>query len=185
MTRTRAAAAGLGLLGLGLALPFLVAGCASAYGPSVGVGFTYASPRGGRPHPDYYCADCHGVRYFDPYYDLCMRYGYRFAWREEPQVVDVYRRDYVAIRRSDPSVGRYRYPRGAREDARKRFGNESGAMPTYDGPSEKGAPAERRSGPPRGPKAKKDQDDAREKSGPPRGKTGRGEKKQGEAGSPS
>jgi hypothetical protein len=25
----------------------------------------------GRPHPSYYCYDCHGYRYFDPYYDRC------------------------------------------------------------------------------------------------------------------
>jgi hypothetical protein len=181
VTRTRVAAAGLGLLGLGLALPFLVAGCAGPYGGGAAVSFGYAS-RPGRPHPRYYCADCHGVRYFDPYYDLCMRYGYRFDWRSSPDVVDVYRRDYVAIRRADPHVGKYRYPRGARESARKRFADENGRMPQYGGAArpEAVAPQERRESPPRGPKVTPKEgthDLHREKAGPPRGKTGRGETK--------
>ncbi len=168
MTRTRVAAAGLSLLGLGLALPLLVSGCA------VGGGITYASGGGGaprRPPASYYCADCHGVSYFDPYYDLCMKYGYRFNWRASPEVYDAYRRDYTAIKRANPDVGRYRYPRGAKEDVKERFADDQGRMPKYDASAPTKPPAratKKKDGPPRGPKATTSETKEKRTS-PPRG----------------
>jgi hypothetical protein len=154
----------------------LVAGCAGAYGPRAGVSFGYVSR--GRPHPRYFCADCHGVRYFDPYYDLCMRYGYRFDWRRSPEVVATYRRDYVRIRRSDPTIGRYRYPRGARERARERFEDEAGRMPRY----EPGAPDDRARERPEARESRKGRSE-REKDDRGRGRRGRTEQREERGGS--
>jgi hypothetical protein len=176
MTHTRVAAAVLGLFSLGLALPLLVSGCAGGAAVGGGVSLGYASG-GGRPHPRYYCADCHGVSYFDPYYDLCLNYGYRFDWRRQPEVTAAYRRDYAAIKRADPSIGSYRYPRGSKEETRKRLVDTDGRMPRYENaaPPAKGKGS---NGPPRGPKVtgprSKD-----ERTSPPRGKApSKGEKRE-------
>ena len=120
---TRAAAVLAGLVGVGLA----AAGCAGFYAESVRVAYL----DGGRPHPAYYCADCHGVAYFDPYYDVCLEYGYFFDWRYQPDVRRVWRRDYVAIRRAYPNVGRFHYRPRYREEVRARFGDERGRLPVY------------------------------------------------------
>jgi hypothetical protein len=73
-----------------------------------------------RPHASYYCYDCHGYRYFDPYYDWCARYGFRYGWSAHPQVVHLYRQRYVRIREAHPEYGRYRYKPGYRSSTRYR-----------------------------------------------------------------
>lgn len=74
----------------------------------------------GRPHPSYYCYDCHGNRYFDPYYDWCAGYGFRFPWSRHPEAIGVYRSRYLRIREAHPEYGRYRYRAGYRETRRYR-----------------------------------------------------------------
>ena len=98
-----------------LAALFALAGCTA--------GIRYAamdagSASLGRPHPSYYCYDCHGYRYFDPYYDWCAGYGFRYSWSGHPQVTDLYRARYLRIRESHPEYGRYRYRAGYRETRR-------------------------------------------------------------------
>lgn len=73
-----------------------------------------------RPHPTYYCYDCHGYRYFDPYYDWCTYYGFRYRWTAHPQVVHLYRERYVRIREQHPEYGRYRYRPGYKSTTRYR-----------------------------------------------------------------
>jgi len=92
-------------------------------------GCTYAStalrpePRfyaAGRPDPSYYCYDCHGYRYFDPYYDWCPNYGFAFSWQRHPQLTRIYRERYVALKVRDRQLGRWRYPDGYRASRRFR-----------------------------------------------------------------
>ena len=71
-----------------------------------------------RPDASYFCYDCHGYRYFDPYYDYCTRYGFQYRWSRYPQVVTVYRDRYVRIKESHPDYGRYRYRDGYRATPR-------------------------------------------------------------------
>lgn len=137
MRGTRAWVAGAGLFGLALAL--FGAGCAGVY-PSGSMRFAYGPTV--RPHPDYFCADCHGVAYFDPYYDLCLSYGYAFDWRGRPDVVSSYRQSYVRIRRAYPDAGRYRYPTRYREVTHAKFAGAGGRLPVYRG----------KAAPPAGPK---------------------------------
>ncbi len=70
---------------------------------------TLRSASFGRPTPSYYCYDCHGYRYLDPYYDWCPGHGFRYAWDRHPETVRVYRERYVRIKEENPSFGRYRY----------------------------------------------------------------------------
>ncbi len=108
MTRTRS-----------LALLFALAllpGCAAwieSRGPA-GPAYDVA----GRPTSTYYCYDCHGYRYFDPYYDWCVGYGFRYAWDRHPETVGAYRQRYLRIKEQNPSYGRYRY-RGDYRAARR------------------------------------------------------------------
>ncbi|MBI1795812.1 MAG: hypothetical protein HYR74_02050 [Candidatus Eisenbacteria bacterium] len=92
-----------GLLGL--------AGCGYGY-RFVALDARYAPEA--RPHASYFCYDCHGYRYFDPYYDYCAARGYRYEWSRHPEAVVVYRERYVGIRESHPDYGRYRYRNGYR-----------------------------------------------------------------------
>ncbi len=64
---------------------------------------------GGRPVAGYYCYDCHGYRYFDPYYDWCPNYGFVIHWDRSPELTRVYRERYVALKRRDRRLGRWRY----------------------------------------------------------------------------
>ena len=76
-----------------------------------------AGPRylsGNRPDASYYCYDCHGYRYFDPYYDWCAGYGFRYAWNRHPRAIAQYRARYLAIREEHRNFGRYTYPRDYR-----------------------------------------------------------------------
>ena len=98
-----------------LAALFGLAGCAAGIA-SIEIGH----PASGRPHPSYYCYDCHGYRYFDPYYDWCAGYGFRYRWSGHPDVTEVYRARYLRIRESHPEYGRYRYRAGYRDDPRYR-----------------------------------------------------------------
>ncbi len=141
MIRARVAGLTLGVLGAGLAA--LAAGCAGLYGSGSGrIGL--ATQSGARPHADYFCADCHGVLYFDPYYDLCLSNGYVFEWRRRPEVVATYRSSYVRIRKTYPEAGRYRYPTRYREQVRARFADDDGRLPSYRKGDPRGAPEGKR-----------------------------------------
>jgi hypothetical protein len=111
-------------------------GCAAWVASRYPAADTYASA--GRPVASYYCYDCHGNRYLDPYYDWCAGHGFRYAWNEHPEAVRAYREHYVRIKAENPSYGRYRYPAGYRGQRRYqeprdydswRTGTGSGAPP--------------------------------------------------------
>ncbi len=84
-------------------------GCVYGYGTMVQASTT-ARPRA--RIATYYCYDCHGYRYFDPYYDYCVGNGYRYRWSDQPRVVALYRERYVRIKETHPDYGRYRYRAG-------------------------------------------------------------------------
>jgi hypothetical protein len=94
-----------------------LSGCVYGY-QSVSVGSNYSSSR--RPDPTYYCYDCHGYRYFDPYYDWCTGYGFRYRWDRHPRAVSVYRKRYLGLRRENRDFGRYSYPEDYRVRPRYR-----------------------------------------------------------------
>lgn len=91
-----------------------------------------------RPDRSYYCYDCHGYRFFDPYYDWCASYGFRYRWADHPRAGLIYRERYVRIRQTHPEYGRYRYRSGYRASRRyresqdyeawRRGGPESGSV---------------------------------------------------------
>lgn len=84
----------------------LTSGCVAAYRTTIGAGrYSVVS----RPHSSYYCYDCHGYRFFDPYYDWCTYYGFRYRWAQHPRAMAVYRERYVRIRENHPEYGRYQY----------------------------------------------------------------------------
>jgi hypothetical protein len=101
-----------------LAALALLPGCAVWVGSRYPGTASYAAA--GRPVPSYYCYDCHGYRYLDPYYDWCAGYGFRYAWDRHPEAVRVYRERYVRIKAQNPSFGRYRYPTEYRGQRRYR-----------------------------------------------------------------
>lgn len=94
----------------------VLSGCAAWVTSRYPVEAGYASA--GRPAASYYCYDCHGYRYLDPYYDWCPGHGFRYAWNEHPEAVRAYRERYVRIKVQNPSYGRYRYPAGYRGQRR-------------------------------------------------------------------
>ena len=115
-------------------------GCA-AWVASVGpVTASYSSA--GRPVASYYCYDCHGYRYLDPYYDWCSGYGFRYAWNEHPDAVRVYRDRYVRIKAQNPSYGRYRYPTEYRAQRRYRQPRDYDAWRRGAGPAKPATPGE-------------------------------------------
>jgi hypothetical protein len=65
-----------------------------------------------RPEGSYFCYDCHGYRYFDPYYDYCASYGFRYHWSRHPEAMAIYRERYVRIKENHPDFGGYRYREG-------------------------------------------------------------------------
>jgi hypothetical protein len=109
MRWTRATAVTAGLLAL--------AGCGYGY-RMIAVQARYSTDS--RPHPSYFCYDCHGYRYFDPYYDYCVSYGFRYRWADHPQARVIYRDRYVRIKETHPEYGRYRYREGYRAATRYR-----------------------------------------------------------------
>jgi hypothetical protein len=97
--------------------------------------------RASRPHASYFCYDCHGYRFFDPYYDWCVPYGFRYGWPAHPQVIALYRERYVRIRERHPEYGRYRYRPGYKSSPRYREGRDyeawrSGSRGQKDRPSQ-------------------------------------------------
>ncbi len=103
---------------MGIAAGLLtLAGCGYGY-RMVAVQARYSTAS--RPHASYFCYDCHGYRYFDPYYDYCAGYGFRYRWSVHPQAVALYRDRYVRIKESHPDYGRYRYREGYRAAPRYR-----------------------------------------------------------------
>jgi len=132
-----------------LAALVLVAGCAYAVRSSSPTAAYWSA---NRPVAGYYCYDCHGYRYFDPYYDWCPNYGFVYHWERSPQAVQIYRERYVALKSTDRRLGRLRYPEGYRATRRyrepasydvwlrERSEREPGARIRKSGP-EQGAPA--------------------------------------------
>lgn len=98
-----------------------LAGCGYGF-HMVGVQARYSTSS--RPHASYFCYDCHGYRYFDPYYDFCSGRGYRYRWSRHPQAVSIYRDRYVRIKESHPDYGRYRYREDYRSTSRYRDAGE-------------------------------------------------------------
>jgi len=94
----------------------LLSGCVYAY-QSVAVAPRFATEQ--RPDPSYFCYDCHGYRFFDPYYDWCPPYGFAYRW-DRPRMVKTYRERYVALKRQDRRLGRFEYPDGYRSSRRYR-----------------------------------------------------------------
>lgn len=93
--------------GLGLAAGALgLTSCVYGY-QSVSLAGGYSAES--RPDRTYYCYDCHGYRFFDPYYDYCSYYGFRYSWDDHPATSALYRQRYVRIRQAHPEYGRYRY----------------------------------------------------------------------------
>ena len=93
----------------------------------VGCGYGYRSmivqarySTSSRPDPSYFCYDCHGYAYFDPYYDYCDSQGFRYRWADHPRAMIVYRDRYVRIKEAHPDYGRYRYRAGYRSAERYR-----------------------------------------------------------------
>ena len=104
--------------GAGIAAGLLVVGgCAYGY-RTVAVSSRYSSDT--RPDATYYCYDCHGYRFFDPYYDFCVNHGFQYRWSAHPRVVALYRERYVRIKENHPDYGRYRYRPGYRDGRRFR-----------------------------------------------------------------
>ena len=102
---------------IGIAAALLaVSGCVYVARPPRAPLFAVSS----RPVASYYCADCHGLRYFDPYYDWCVGYGFRYRWSRHPEAIERYRERYVGIKELHPEFGRYRYSGGYRESRRYR-----------------------------------------------------------------
>jgi len=122
----------------------LVAGVLAVAG--CGYGYRYRTIAGqarysasSRPDASYFCYDCHGYRYFDPYYDYCDSRGFRYRWSEHPRSMIVYRERYVRIKEAHPDFGRYRYKSDYRKADRYREppdyqvgrgGNPAGEAPT-------------------------------------------------------
>lgn len=101
----------------------LSAGVLGLAGCSYGFEMVSLQPRystASRPHPSYFCYDCHGYRYFDPYYDYCVDRGFRYRWGQNPAVLALYRDRYVRIREGHPEYGRYRYREDYRAESRYR-----------------------------------------------------------------
>jgi|SRR5438132_327570 len=104
--------------GVGLAVGAVaLSGCVYGY-RNVSFGGRYSMDS--RPDGSYYCYDCHGYRFFDPYYDYCSYYGFRYGWDEHPGAATVYRQRYVRIRQAHPEYGRYRYQEDYRASSRYR-----------------------------------------------------------------
>lgn len=100
-----------------MAAALALTSCAYGY-RSIVVGGRYSLAS--RPDASYFCYDCHGYRYFDPYYDWCVRNGFRYQWSEHPRVLTLYRARYPRIREAHPDYGRHRYAAGYRTSARYR-----------------------------------------------------------------
>lgn len=97
-----------------LAIALLVGGCVAYVHTTlpvvIGGGGYYGHPSYyGRPSSQYFCYECHGYEYFDPYYDYCAYYGFRFYWNTHPSVMRYYREHYDVIHRDTPHFGEYKY----------------------------------------------------------------------------
>ena len=104
---------------IGIAMGLLaLAGCGYGYRSLVVGQARYSTSS--RPDASYFCYDCHGYRYFDPYYDYCDGRGFRYSWADHPRSMIVYRDRYVRIKEAHPDYGRYRYKPGYRSAERYR-----------------------------------------------------------------
>lgn len=95
----------------------VLAGCGYGY-RTLGAQARYSAAS--RPESSYFCYDCHGYRYFDPYYDFCETQGFRYRWANHPRSMIVYRDRYVRIKEAHPDYGRYRYRPGYQSASRYR-----------------------------------------------------------------
>ena len=118
----------------------MLPGCAAWVASRYPAAATYSSA--GRPVSSYYCYDCHGYRYLDPYYDWCAGYGFRYAWGDHPEAVRVYRERYVRIKQQNPSYGRYRYPAEYRGQRRYREPPDYDSWRSGTGPGGLSKPAD-------------------------------------------
>jgi len=50
-----------------------------------------------RPYSSYFCYDCHGYTYFDPYYDYCANFGFRIDWGHRTPLWRYYTRHHNTI----------------------------------------------------------------------------------------
>lgn len=94
--------------------------CVALAGCGYGYRMVVVQPRysvAARPEGSYFCYDCHGYRYFDPYYDYCAGRGFRYAWAEHPATIALYRERYVRIKEEHPDYGRYQYRSGYRSES--------------------------------------------------------------------
>ena len=121
-----------------------------------------------RPASAYYCYDCHGYRYFDPYYDWCVAYGFRFAWDHHPETVRAYRERYVRIKEQNPGFGRYRYRTGYREARRYREPQDYDSWRVGPGGIRSREQDGRQPGTNQGKRTKEWKDRKRQPSSPPR-----------------
>jgi hypothetical protein len=78
-----------------------------------------------RPHSSYFCYDCHGYTYFDPYYDYCVNFGFRVDWGHHTPLWRYYTRhhDNIVYKMGHPQ---YRYKFDYREGPRYK------TPPSYD-----------------------------------------------------
>jgi hypothetical protein len=81
----------------------------------IGAGHYHHAPR---PHSSYYCYDCHGYTYFDPYYDYCMHFGFRVNWGHHTSLWRYYTRNNDTIRVKIKAPPKYKYTRNYRETVR-------------------------------------------------------------------
>jgi len=112
-----------------LAVLLALSGCAYGYRTVVVGRYSTSS----RPDASYYCYDCHGYRFFDPYYDWCTQHGLRYRWGDYPRVARLYRERYVRIRETHPEYGRYRYRPDYRATTRYREARDYEAWRRGDG----------------------------------------------------
>ncbi len=102
----------------GIVVPALVGCVAYVHG---GFPIVIGSPHDryyhARPYSGYFCYDCHGYTYFDPYYDYCMHFGFRIDWGHRTPLWRYYNRhhDTIVMRMGHPT---YRYKYDYREGPR-------------------------------------------------------------------
>ena len=94
-----------------VALPALVGCVAYVQGAfPIVIGSPHSYYHNARPHSSYYCYDCHGYTYFDPYYDYCANFGFRIDWGRQTPLWRYYTRHYdTIVTRTGYPQYRYKY----------------------------------------------------------------------------
>ncbi len=97
------------LIACAAALPLLW-GCVAVVHPHFPFVFSVGHRhRPYRPHASYYCYDCHGYTYFDPYYDYCAHFGFRISWGPRTSLYRYYTRHHDTIRWKMRTYPKYKY----------------------------------------------------------------------------